>query len=68
MAYLLNSLPLLVKIVVYPPVGDGHHDDEDSEKDNGHQELVGRPHGNRCRLQVAGFTKGKTFLNFRGRI
>ena len=48
-----NSLPLLVEVVVDPPVGYGHHHDEDPEQHHAHHELVHHPHGHRRRLQVA---------------
>ena len=51
--FIHDSLPLLVEVVIDPPVGDGHHDDEDPEQHHADQELVGGPHWNGRRLQVA---------------
>lgn len=47
---MLRLLPLGVEIVIYFPVGDGHHDDEDAEEDHGDEELVDNPHRHHRRL------------------
>ena len=52
-----HSLPLDVQIIIDPPVGDCHHDDENAEEDDAHQELIDGPHWDGEALQVAGNIK-----------
>ena len=52
--FVSNLLPLGVKIIIYFSISDGHHDNQDPEKDHADQELVHHPHRNNCSLQVFG--------------
>ena len=49
-----NLLPLSIQVVIDFLVSDGHHDNEDPEKNHADEELVNYPHGNHGRLQVFG--------------
>lgn len=52
--FVSNLLPLGVKIIIYFSISDGHHDNQDPEKNHADQELVHHPHRNDCSLQVFG--------------
>ena len=43
-----DLLPLSVEVIVYFPVGDGHHDNEDPQENYAHHKLVKNPHGYHC--------------------